>query len=179
MHDSFTVGKLQPSCSLQYTVDRFGNGEGAVLLDQHRKVVALDVLHDEEVNAIGISRIVSGDNVRMIQLGRSFDLSLKAGNCCRIFHHGGREHLDRYRAIHAAMNGLEHLAHSTRPDAIKEGVFTQDQRFDLASSNLLSLELGEELLLVQFPQEFFGVPRVGLGRDGVFELVRSNNAGVG
>ena len=79
MHDAFAVGELQAPGGLQDVVDGLGDRERAVLLDQGRKVAPLDVLHDQEVNAVGLVGIVGRDDVRMLQLGGRLDFSLKAG----------------------------------------------------------------------------------------------------
>ena len=75
----FAVGELQTTSRLQDVVDGLGDRERAVLLDQGRQVFPLDVLHDQEVNAIGLVGVVGGDDVGMRQLGGRFDFSLKAG----------------------------------------------------------------------------------------------------
>ena len=74
----FAVGELQATGRLQDVVDGLVDRKRAVLLDQGRQVAPLDVLHDQEVDAVGLVGIVGGDDVRMAELGRGFDLSLES-----------------------------------------------------------------------------------------------------
>ena len=111
-----------------------------------------------------------------LQLGRRLDLSLKAGHCRRILRHGRRQHLDRHDALHPAMLGLEDLPHAASPDLVEDRVVAQDQRLGPALVDFLGLELRQVLALDQLPGKFFGVFRMGLGRNEVFELAGSNDA---
>ena len=74
------------------------------------------------------------------------------------------------------MLGLEDLAHAASPDLVEDGVAAQDQGFDFACRHLLGLELGQQILLEQFPQQFFAVFGGSLGRHEVFELAGCNDA---
>ena len=141
MDDTFFVSELQPLGGLKHVVDSFGDREWAILLHQCRKVLALDVFHDQEVGTIGLVGIVGGDDIRMAELGRRLHFSLEAGCCQRILGDRRRQHLDRHDSLHAAMLGLEHLPHPARPDLVDERVVAQDQRLDFACRNLLGLEL--------------------------------------
>ncbi len=67
-----------------------------------------------------------------LQLGRRYDLTLKASRCCRILRHGRRQHLDRHDPLHAAMLGLEHLPHAAGPDLVEDRVVAEDQRLGSA-----------------------------------------------
>ena len=55
----------KPSGRLQDVVDGFADRERPVLLDQGREVFAFDVLHDQEMNAVGLVGIVGGDDIGM------------------------------------------------------------------------------------------------------------------
>src|SRR5262249_54581278 len=64
-------------------------------------------------------------------------------------------------------------------DLVQNRVVAEDQRLDFARRNLLGLELGQMILLEQFPQELFDARRVGLRRHEVFELAGRNDARIG
>ena len=113
------------------------------------------------------------------KLGRCLDFTLKPSHGCRILRHGRWQHLDRNQPIHAAMLGLEDLAHATCPDLVEDRVLAQDQRFGSASLDLLPLERRQVFAFDECLDEFFDRLGIGLGRDEVFELAGGNDARIG
>ena len=72
---------------------------------------ALEILHDDELDAVLLTDVIQGTDVRMIDLGDGARLAGKAlgpGGRAR----AGRQHLERHGAIEARIAGAIHLPHS-------------------------------------------------------------------
>jgi len=139
--DALLMGELQPLGCLQDIVDGLGNCEWPILLDQGREIASLDVLHDQEVNAVGLIGIVGGDDIGVCRsLAAALTSRSKRATAAASLVTLLGQHLDRHGAIHTAMLGLVHLAHAARPDLVKHGVVAEDQPFDPPLINLLGLE---------------------------------------
>ena len=79
--------------------------------------VAVQILHDQEVNAILIADVVQGADVRMIQPGDRTSFLLEALACLRIIGHVRGQDLDRDRTIEPGVSRFVDLTHPTSPDA--------------------------------------------------------------
>ena len=75
------AGRLQddsrPPCS---------TGSGPWRFDEGAEVLALDVLHHEEVHALVLVGVEGGDDVRMNQACRGVHLALEAADGVGVFH---------------------------------------------------------------------------------------------
>ena len=88
----------------------------APLRDPLRQIVALDQLHHERRDAVGVLESVDGGDVRMIQRGEDFRFALEAGEPLGIGRERRREDLDRDLALQLRVRGAIDLAHAARAD---------------------------------------------------------------
>ena len=88
-------------------------------LGRYRSVerVAVQILHDQEVNAILIADVVQGTDVRMIQRGDRASFLLETLACLRIIGQVRGQDLDGDRTIEPGVSRLVDLTHPTSPDA--------------------------------------------------------------
>ena len=91
-------------------------GRERSLVDAGREVLAVQVLHDEKVDAVLVADIVKDADVGVIEAGSRAGLPLEAGAdfgiCGKLF----GEHFDRDRAVEAAVLGEVDLAHPARAE---------------------------------------------------------------
>src|SRR4029079_659655 len=86
--------------------------------------VAVQILHDQEVNAILMADIVQGADVRMIQPGDRTSFLLEALARLRIIGHVRGQDLDCDRTIEPGVSRLVNLTHPTSSDASPNQVRT-------------------------------------------------------
>ena len=150
-----------------------------MLLDERRKIAAIDTLHDEEVDAIRTVSIVGGNNVRMAQFGSGLDLPLfKAGDGSLVLCQRGRQEFDCHEPIHAAVPRLEDLPHPACTDFLQQQVVPQRQRLSLAAGDFFHLKFRQLLLANEVPGQVLGVFGRGLRRHKVLERVCRENPAV-
>ena len=80
------------------------------------KGVAVEVLHDEEVDLIVRADVVQRADVRMGKRGDCPRLAAQPRAHMLIERSTGREKLERHPAIEAGVTRAEHLTHPSRPD---------------------------------------------------------------
>lgn len=148
---------------LEHEVGPVVDRERPPFLDDGRQVAPLDVLHNQQVHAVGVVGVERGDDVGMIEPGGSRDFALEAGDDSGILHQGRRKHFDSHDAMHPAMLGLEHLPHAAGADLVEDRVVPEDERFSLAPVNFVGLEPGQLFLADKLPCELFSVLGVALG----------------
>jgi hypothetical protein len=81
---AFLVGVGQPAGRLHDIADRPLHRQRPFLTHQPGEVTPLDVLHDEEVDAIVLARVVRRDDVRVAQAGHGLGLVLEALQPARV-----------------------------------------------------------------------------------------------
>ena len=112
MDHAVLMGVLQSPGGLEHVVDRFFDGQRAGVLEQPGKVLAVNVLHGQVVDALVLAGVEGGDDVGMDQLGGGADLAAEPLDGLGRPDQLGRDHLQRHHPAHGAMLGLEHLAHA-------------------------------------------------------------------
>jgi len=75
--------------------------------------LAVQVFHDNEINAVLVADVVQRADVRMIQAGNNFGLALEALTACRIVSKMRRKNLDSDGAVQARVPRPIYFPHST------------------------------------------------------------------
>ena len=92
--------------------DRDGNGAEAARADQFLERSALDVLHDDEVGALGLAAIEDRDDVRMRQTGGVGRLATEALDELLVVRVAPVQHLHRNAAAELLILGEVHVGHA-------------------------------------------------------------------
>ncbi len=90
--------------------------------DQLGEPLALDQLHGEEADTLGLLDRVDRDDVGMIQRGQGLGLPLEAVEPLRICGQLGRQHLQGHLAVEAQILGTINLAHTARTELFQDPV---------------------------------------------------------
>jgi hypothetical protein len=80
------------------------------------KGLALEVLHDEEIDIALRAHVVKNTDIGMLQAGDGFCLALETGAQFRAGVQVGRENLDGDGALEARVAGAVYLSHAARTD---------------------------------------------------------------
>jgi hypothetical protein len=132
------VQHLDPAVVSDHHVGRFevamddpflvGGGQRVSDLDRERKepveleasgwqhlieALALDQLHRQEMDPVGLLHRVDGDDVRLVEGRDRLRLALESLQPLCIRRHLGRQHLDRHLAVERRVGRLPHLAHAS------------------------------------------------------------------
>ncbi len=110
MDDASLVGRLQGLGDLERDPEGLLDRQGAAG-DPLLQRLALDQLHDQEVDAVRLLHLVDAGDVGMVQGGQNLGLALEAGEALRILRERLRQHLDRHPPAQLRVLGLEDLAH--------------------------------------------------------------------
>src|SRR4029077_2282627 len=87
--------------------------------------LALQVFHDNEINAILVADVVQRADVRMIQARNNFGFALEALTACRIVSKMRRKNLDGDGALQPRVPRPIYFSHSTSTDWSDDLVRTQ------------------------------------------------------
>ncbi len=175
VNDALLVRVLQPPGRLHHTIDRLPHRQRALRLDDLAQIVAVDVLHHEKVDALGLARVVGGDDVGMLQPGRGPNLAAEPADRVGRLHRLRRQDLQGHDPLHRAVAGLEDLPHPARADLFQHGVFAEDQPAGFAPVDGRGLEAGEHLGGDQLPGQRLGVAVAAIRRQPI--LKRGDLAG--
>ena len=91
-----------------------------MLPDQPRQILAIDQIHDVEVRAVGTARVVDGDDVRVGQPGERLHFPPEPLHRLRGLDERLRKQLHRDRAVHLAVNRLEHPPHPAAAKLVQQ-----------------------------------------------------------
>src|SRR5882724_1772204 len=115
MDDARFVCRRQRVCDLNANLEHFIQPQLRA-----RKMMAqrfaLDVFSGNEMSGVGLSDLVDGENVRMVQSGRSFGFLNKTLQSRLISHDILRQNLQRYGAVQLGIVAEINLAHPARAD---------------------------------------------------------------
>ena len=92
-------------------------GVQPALVAQHLgQRVALDVLHHDEVGAVGLAPVEHADDVRVLQVGGRLRLAAEPLDEALVGRQGREQHLDRDRAVEQLVARQVHLGHAAAPE---------------------------------------------------------------
>ncbi len=108
--------------------DGDGHGTGAARDDQLLEGAPLDVLHDDEVRALGLAPVVDGDDVRVGEPRRMGRLAAEALDELHVVRVPLVEHLDRDLAAELLVLGEPDVGHAPRAELPLEPVAAGEDR---------------------------------------------------
>ena len=98
---------------------------------QHRlEVGAVDVAHGDEQPAIGLARVVDGDDVRVVEARRQPRLVQEPLAEALVVREALGQHLERHRASEAHVAREVDLAHAAPPDPLPDLVDAEHGPFE-------------------------------------------------
>src|SRR5262249_49628206 len=104
------------------------------------QIPAVNELHDQEMAAVGLARIVSHNDVRMSEPRYGLYLTLKPFDQVRRVRDICGQNLDRHHTAHVAMPGFVDCSHAAGADAIQY-IVAPDREFRKSSfAHRLSLK---------------------------------------
>ena len=112
MDHTFGVRSFQRSTDLGHDVGRFRGLEFFLPTKEALQVLALDVLHGDELDPVGLSEIKNANDVFMSDLAREDQFLLEAPQNFGIGRHVGANHFDGHLAVQLAIVRLVDGAHS-------------------------------------------------------------------
>ena len=116
MDESLLVSGVEGLRDLREEVDGPLRLECPVLGDDLREIGAFDVAHREEENAVLLSGLVDGDDVRMVERGRDPRLAQEALAEALVLGELGRDHLERDLAPEPCLLGTVDRTHPPAAD---------------------------------------------------------------
>src|SRR5205823_3742996 len=78
MNDPYAVRGFERTADLLHDLDRFLGGELSLLMDEGAEVLALDVLHGDELHAFGFAQVVNADYIFVGDLASEEQFLLEA-----------------------------------------------------------------------------------------------------
>src|ERR1039457_6643925 len=113
MDDSFPVSGSQPAGHLFHDVDSFSNVQFAPLLQDPMEVLALQVLHSDELGSPGFPDIENADDIPVSDLAREDQLLFEALQNFRVLSHFRLDHFERDLSLKLDVSSLVNSAHAT------------------------------------------------------------------
>ena len=112
-------------CELKCVADLWNHRQGGLgrplfRLDQVSQVRAVDVFHDQVIDAVRDSEVVDGHHVRVVQLRQRSRFSLESFRKTRL---GGRvrdDDLERHQAIEPDLVCFVHCSHAAMADQVQD-----------------------------------------------------------
>ncbi len=91
-----------------------------------RKVFSRDQVHDKIMRAVGIARVVNGDDVWMRQAGQGLSFAVESLDRLDGLHGLRRQQFDGHLPIEFAMNGPKDAPHSAAAQFVQQLVFADN-----------------------------------------------------
>src|ERR1035438_3806839 len=120
MDDSFPVSGSQPAGHLFHDVDSFSNVQFAPLLQDPMEVLALHVLHSDELGSPGFPDIENADDIPVSDLAREDQLLLETLQNLRMFSHLRLDHFERDHSLQLYVPSLVDSAHAAFAEQLKD-----------------------------------------------------------
>jgi hypothetical protein len=90
--------------------------EPALVRDQLGQALALDVLHDDEVRAVGLAPVVDADDVGVVQRRGRLGLAPEPLDEAGVGGQRREQHLDRHGPVEHLVTGQVDLGHAAAPE---------------------------------------------------------------
>jgi len=120
MNQAAGVDVLQGDRGLARQLAAVGEGERADGLDESGEVQPLDVVHDQEMNAVDLGRVGGADDVGVIEARDRFHLPGEPGENLGVTPPAGSQHFQRHDALQVGVQRLVHAAHPPPGRASRE-----------------------------------------------------------
>ena len=129
VNDACAVRGFQRAAGLLHDLDRFLRSKLALLLlHQAAQVLTLDVLHGDELHAIGFAQVVDPDDVLVGDLGGQKQFLLEAVNDGLVAGQVGPDDFQRHHAIQFAVARFVDRAHPAFAEDLQDFVALAENR---------------------------------------------------
>jgi hypothetical protein len=108
------------STNLLYDFYRLFGRKLLLLMDEGEQVLALDVLHGDELHPVRFAQVVNADHIPMRYLMRQQQLLLEAIDNALVARQVGPDDFDRNRAVQFAVGRLINRTHATLPENLDD-----------------------------------------------------------
>ena len=115
MDHAFGMGAIEGTADLLHHADSFLGRELSRAAQERAQVLAVDVFHTDEADAIGLAQVVDADHVLVRNVARENQLLLEALQNRGIGRQFGTDHLKRDQAVEFAVARLVDRAHAALP----------------------------------------------------------------
>ena len=139
------VEVLQAEQRLVDEADRLGRRQLAAPLQHLLERLAVEVLHDEVVQPVGLADLEGADDVGVLELHGQPGLALEAAERFRVLGLGRRQHLDG-DDLAELVDRLVDAGHAALADAVEDLVVVEEEVVGLAAQQQVRLVLGEVLV---------------------------------
>src|SRR5207245_6826104 len=112
MNDPYAVRGFERTADLLHDLDRFLGGELSLLMDEGAEVLALDVLHGDELHAFGFAQVVNANYIFVGNLASEEQFLLEAVKNSLIAGKIGPDNFQGYWPTQLAVHGFVNRAHS-------------------------------------------------------------------
>src|SRR5438132_1392921 len=112
MNDPDAVRGLQRTADLLHDLDRFLGGELSLLMDEGAEILALDVLHGDELHPLGFAQVVNTNYIFVRDLASEEQFLLEAVENSLIAGKIGPDDFQGYWPTQLAVHGFVNRAHS-------------------------------------------------------------------
>jgi len=113
------MGGFERAAHLQHHVHRLFRREPLLLLDNAAKIAALDVLHGDELHAIGITEVINAHHVLVRHLLGEHKFLLEALEHGRISRQIRPDHLERNQTVHFTVASFIDRTHAAASKNLK------------------------------------------------------------
>ena len=127
MDDSFPVSGSQPAGHLLHDLDRFRNFQFALLLQDLMEVLALQILHRDELCLSRFSDIENADDIPVRDLARKNQLLLEALQDLRMLRHFGPDYFERDLSLQFHVSSLVDRAHAAFTEQLQKFITSAEQ----------------------------------------------------
>src|SRR5207245_7267541 len=112
MNDPYAVRGFEGSADLLHDLDRFLGGELSLLMDEGAEVLALDILHGDELHPLGFAQVVNTNYIFVGDLASEEQFLLEAVENSLIAGKIGPNNFQGYWPTQLAVHGFVNRAHS-------------------------------------------------------------------
>ena len=128
VEDAAVVRRRQPGADLPRHVERLVRRKTSDALEQRGEVLAVDVLHREEVLAVDLGDVVHPAHVGVRDLARGADLGEESVEALPVRRERARQELQRDGLAELQVVGAVHLAHAAAADQSDDAVALGEDR---------------------------------------------------
>ncbi len=126
MEDARAVRGCQAPAQVARDLERLVLGKAADPLQERGEVLAVDVLHAEEVLAVHLADVEHPAHARVGDLPREADLLVEAGERGAVPREGLRQELEGHRLAELQVVGAVHLAHPAAAEQAHHSITTPE-----------------------------------------------------
>ena len=109
-------------------LDGLVRGQAADAAEQRREILAVDVLHRQEMLSVGLAQVINPADVRVRDLTRDANLVVEPGQRRRLGRHRTGQELERHRLRQLQVVGAVDLAHSAATEETDDPVAADEDR---------------------------------------------------